>query len=112
MQTGAIVSRVIFDGRRAKGVEWAGPEGLKVSHGGKIVLAGGSLQSPQMLQLSGIGPADHLKSLGIDVVHDLPGVGENLQDHYQMRTVSRLTRPVTLNDQVRNPIGLAKMALR
>lgn len=112
VQTDAMVSRVVFDGVRATGVEWVGPQGRVVSHAAKIVLAGGALQSPQMLQLSGIGPADHLKNLGIDVVHDLPGVGENLQDHYQMRTVSRLSKPITLNDEVRSPIGLAKMALR
>ena len=112
VQSDAMVGRVIFDGRHAVGVEWVGPEGRKISNAARIVLAGGALQSPQMLQLSGVGPAEHLRGLGIEVVHDLPGVGENLQDHYQMRTVSRLTKPITLNDEVRSLTGLAKMALR
>ena len=112
IMTDTMVNRVMFDGTKAIGVDVQGPSGQQMIHAGRIVLASGSLQSPQTLQLSGIGPADHLKSLGIDVVHDLPGVGQNLQDHYQMRTVSRLTKRITLNDQIRNPIELVKMAAR
>ena len=110
--TDTMVNRVMFDGTKAIGVDVHGPDGRQMIHAGRVILSSGALQSPQTLQLSGIGPADHLRSLGIDVVHDLPGVGENLHDHYQMRTVSSLKQKVTLNDQVRNPIRLAKMAMQ
>ena len=109
--TEARASRVLFDGKRAIGIAWDGVRGPEQAHGAKIILSGGSLQSPQLLQLSGIGPADLLKSHGIDVVHDAPGVGQNLQDHYQMRLVLRLTEKISVNNQVRNPFSLAKMAL-
>jgi choline dehydrogenase len=108
--SGAQVRRVLFDGRVATGVEWI--EGGQVSSAAadrEIVLSAGALQSPQLLQLSGIGPPDLLRGLGIPVVADAPEVGRNLQDHYQARIIVRLKRPISLNDQVRNPIELAKM---
>ncbi len=111
IQTHAMAARVEFDGRRAIGVTWRGPGGTTTVHGNRIVLCGGALQSPQLLQLSGIGPADLLRSHGIDVVHDGPGVGQNLQDHLQMRLLLRLNRKISLNDHVRNPFKLAGMAL-
>ena len=74
-----------------------------------MILAAGAIQSPQLLQLSGIGPPDLLRALGIPVVADSPGVGENLQDHYQARTIVRLRKRVSLNDAVRNPLKLAGM---
>ena len=70
------------------------------------------MQSPQILQLSGIGPADLLRGLGIPVVADAPEVGRNLQDHYQARLIVRLKQRISLNDQVRNPVELAKMGLQ
>jgi choline dehydrogenase len=79
---------------------------------GDVILSAGSLQSPQLLQLSGIGPADLLRAAGVSVVHESPEVGENLQDHYQARTIVRLKHPVSLNDQVRSPWGLATMGLQ
>ena len=115
--TGAQVSRVLFEktreGTRAVGVEWI-ENGEKKSARAvrEVILSGGSLQSPQVLQLSGIGPAALLKQHGIPVVADLPGVGENLQDHYQARVIVRLKKKMSLNDQVRNPVELAKMGLR
>jgi choline dehydrogenase len=78
----------------------------------EVILSAGALQSPQILQLSGIGPASLLGSLGIAVVSDAPEVGRNLQDHYQARMIVRLKQPISLNDQVRNPIELAKMGLQ
>ena len=75
----------------------------------EVILAAGALQSPQLLQLSGIGPAALLRRHGIAVVADLPGVGENLQDHYQARTIVRLRERRSLNDDVRNPLRLAAM---
>jgi choline dehydrogenase len=65
-----------------------------------------------LLQLSGVGPADLMRKLGIPVVADAPEVGRNLQDHYQARMIVRLKQPISLNDQVRNPIELAKMGLQ
>jgi choline dehydrogenase len=73
------------------------------------LLAAGALQSPQLLQLSGIGSAALLQSHGIAVQADSPEVGENLQDHYQARVIVKLKRKMSLNDQVRNPFSLAKM---
>ena len=72
-------------------------------------MSAGAVQSPQLLQLSGIGPAGLLRQHGIAVVADLPGVGENLQDHYQARTIVRLKARNSLNDDVRNPLRLARM---
>ena len=108
--TGAHASRVIFEGTRARGIEWA--QGRARQHAlasREVILSGGALQSPQLLQLSGIGPANLLRSHAIDVVADLPGVGENLQDHYQARTIVRLRSRQSLNNAVRNPAQLTGM---
>jgi choline dehydrogenase len=106
----ALVTRVRFEGSRAVGVEWQ-RDGR--SHSARatreVILCAGAIQSPQILQLSGIGPPDLLRELGIPVVAALPGVGENLQDHYQARTIVRLRKRVSLNDDVRNPLKLAGM---
>jgi choline dehydrogenase-like flavoprotein len=94
-------------------VEWInGGQVFNASVDREIVLSAGALQSPQLLQLSGVGPADLLRKLGIPVVADAPEVGRNLQDHYQARMIVRLKRPLSLNDQVRNPYELAKMGLQ
>jgi choline dehydrogenase len=108
--TGAHVCRVLFAGREATGVEWV-KDGQRVTATAdrEIVLSAGSLQSPQLLQLSGIGPADLLRTYGIPVIVDAPEVGANLGDHYQARLIVRLKRPISLNDQVRDPYQLAKM---
>ena len=110
--TNALVSRVEFEKGRAIGVTWT-TNGR--SYGAKakqeIILCAGSIQSPQILQLSGIGPASVLKEQGISVIVDSPEVGENLQDHYQIRLLLKLTQKISLNDDVRNPIKLAKMGL-
>jgi choline dehydrogenase-like flavoprotein len=80
--TGAQVTRVLMDGRRAIGVEYrTGGEYKQLYAGHEVILSAGALLSPQILMLSGIGPAPHLQEEGIEVVHDLPGVGANLQDH-------------------------------
>ncbi len=110
--TGALVSRVRFAGRRAERVEWHDANGAHVTRATReIILAAGALQTPQILQLSGVGPATLLRRHGIDVVADLPGVGENLQDHYQARTILRMRERRSLNDDVRNPLKLAAMGL-
>ncbi len=113
LRTGAQVSRVLFEGNRAVGVEWIERDGLhRVRAQCEVVLAAGAVQSPQVLQLSGVGPADLLRRHGIAVVADLPGVGRNLQDHYQARSIVRMREPRSLNDEVRNPLRLASMGAR
>jgi len=82
---------------------------LQAHAGCEVIVAAGAVQSPQLLQLSGIGPAELLGWHGIAVVADLAGVGENLQDHYQARTIVRLKARSSLNDDVRNPIRLVRM---
>jgi choline dehydrogenase len=111
--TGALVSRIRFDGRRARGVDWIDDGAVRHATAAReVILAAGALQSPQLLQLSGIGPATLLRRHGIDVVADLPGVGGNLQDHYQARTILRMRERRSLNDDVRNPLKLAAMGAR
>ncbi len=75
-------------------------------------MAAGAIQSPQLLQLSGIGPAALLAQHGIDIVHDLPGVGENLQDHLQIRLIYECTQPITTNDELRSLVGRAKIGMQ
>lgn len=77
----------------------------------EIILSAGSIGSPQILQISGIGPADLLTKLGIEVVHDAPGVGENLHDHLQVRTVYKVKNTVTLNQRVNSLVGKVAMGL-
>ena len=97
LQTRAHVTRVMFEGTRAVGVEYRRGRGaVQRAYAGDVVLAGGAINSPQLLQLSGVGPADHLRSLGIDVVADLPGVGENLQDHLEVYVQHACTQPVSI----------------
>ncbi len=106
----AQVSRVLFDGSSAVGVEWITQGATTRARASReVILAAGALQSPQILQLSGIGPPDLLREHGIALVADSPEVGENLQDHYQARVIVRLREKISLNDQVRNPLELAKM---
>jgi len=108
--TEAQATRVLFESARAVGVEFAKAGRRHVARvDGEVILSAGALQSPQLLQLSGIGPADLLRGYGIAVTADLPGVGENLQDHYQVRTIVRLKKPISLNDDIRNPVRLAQM---
>jgi choline dehydrogenase len=82
VRTGAMTTRVLVEGGRATGVEYrSGGRVHTVRVTREVVLSGGAINSPQLLMLSGIGPADHLRDVGVDVVHDLPGVGGGLQDH-------------------------------
>ena len=111
--TGVLARRVLFERTTAVGVEWSGPGGPASARAAReVILAAGAIQSPQLLQLSGVGPAALLREHGIDVVADLPGVGENLQDHYQARTIVRLRERRSLNDAVRNPFKLAWMGMQ
>jgi choline dehydrogenase len=97
VRTRAFVTRVLFDGRRAIGVEVAEGGGApRRIRAGEVILAGGAINSPQLLQLSGIGNATDLRALGIEAVHDLPGVGENLQDHLEVYIQHASLRPVSM----------------
>jgi choline dehydrogenase len=111
--TNALASRILFSGVRTTGIEYIKDGKRHEARARKeVILAAGALQSPQLLQLSGIGPSDLLRQHGIKVVADLPGVGENLQDHYQVRTIVKLKARDSLNDAVRNPFKLAAMGLQ
>jgi choline dehydrogenase len=101
--TGAMALGLELDGRRVVGLRYRGPDGIgrRARCRGEVVLAAGAIGSPQLLMLSGIGPADVLTAAGVAPRHVLPGVGRNLQDHYQARAVYRAPRPVTINDAVR-----------
>lgn len=94
--THAFVNRVIFDGKRATGVEYVHRGRTLVANGGMVVLCGGAINTPQLLQLSGVGNGRELAAVGIDVRHDLPGVGENLQDHLEVYIQYRCTQPVSM----------------
>ncbi len=113
VRTGALAERVLIEGSRAVGVAWrAGGVAQRARARAEILLAGGAVNSPQLLQLSGIGPAGLLAEHGIAVVADLPGVGENLQDHLNSRVVTRIARGPTLNEISRSlpRQGLAGLA--
>ena len=92
----ALVTRVIFRGQRAVGVEFTHQRQVKKVRAKEIILCGGAINSPQLLQVSGVGNARELESLGVDVVHDLPGVGENLQDHLEVYVQNTSKQPVSL----------------
>jgi choline dehydrogenase len=95
----ALAHRVLFEGRRAVGLEFSQDGVVRhVRARGEVIVAGGSINSPQLLQLSGVGPGELLRAQGIAVVYDLPGVGDNLQDHLNARVVYRARRPNTLNE--------------
>jgi choline dehydrogenase len=105
VETAALAQRIVFEGRRAAAVDYAQAGVAKSARARKeILISGGAYNSPQLLQLSGVGPADLLKSHGIDVVLDAPGVGHDLQDHMQVRIVTRCTQRITLNDIVGSPL--------
>ncbi len=113
VRTDAQVRRIAVEpgdgGPRATGVELLGGERLEARR--EVILAAGAIGSPQILQLSGIGPGPLLQRHGIDVVHDLAGVGENLHDHLQIRTIYKVRNTVTLNQRVNSLFGKAAMGL-
>jgi choline dehydrogenase len=105
VETGALAQRLLFEGRRARAVEYRQNGALKTARARKeILVSSGAYNSPQLLQLSGIGPAELLKTHGIDVVLDAPGVGNDLQDHMQVRLVMRCAQRITLNDTLNHPL--------
>lgn len=101
VETNAHATGIVFEGGKAVGVRYRqGSVTKEVRAGREVILSAGALQSPQLLQLSGVGPGALLRAHGIPVVHDLAGVGENLQDHLQLRVLYRCTRPITTNDDL------------
>ena len=98
VRTSTLVTRVTFDGRRATGVEYqvGGSGGTYHVTAGDVILAGGAINTPQLLQLSGVGEAGHLRSLGIEPLADLPGVGANLQDHLEVYVQHESREPVSM----------------
>ena len=112
VMTGAMVERLRFDRRRCVGLDFI-ENGTRRSARttGEVVLAAGAIGSPQLLQVSGIGAADHLGSRGVSVVHDSPGVGENLHDHLQIRMQYKVHGVRTLNERVNSLWGKAAMGL-
>jgi choline dehydrogenase len=96
VETRAMVTRIRFDGTKATGVEYTHRGSKQTASGGEIILCGGAINSPQLLQLSGVGNAGDLGELGIDVVADLPGVGANLQDHLEVYIQYSCTQPVSM----------------
>jgi choline dehydrogenase len=110
--TGAHVTRLLFEGRSCTGVEFrAGSDSRSAKASREVILAAGSIGSPQILQLSGVGAGSHLQSLGIPVVHDSPGVGSNLHDHLQIRLQYKVSGVKTLNQQANSRLGKAAMGL-
>jgi choline dehydrogenase len=102
----ALATRIVFEGRRATGIEYvAGNEKRSASANAEVIVAGGAFNSPQLLQLSGLGPASLLQPHGIAVVADAPGVGDDLNDHISGGIILRCKEPITLNDAVRSWTG-------
>lgn len=113
IETDAQATGLIMEGRCVAGVRYRqNGKDIEVRAAREVILSAGALQSPQLLQLSGIGPAELLKRNGMDVVHDLPGVGQNLQDHLQFRLMFRVTKPITTNDDLRTLTGQARVGLK
>ncbi len=112
VETDAFVTAIDFVQSRATAVRFRHGGAMRTARArAEILLAAGSIQSPQLLQLSGIGPAPLLREHGIAVMHDSPGVGENLQDHLQIRLIYESTRPTT-NDQLNSLFGQARLGLQ
>ncbi len=116
VMTAALATRVLFDGTRAVGVEYRRGGVLRQARAAReVLLAAGAFNSPQLLQLSGVASRELLAAHGIPVVAELPGVGEDMQDHFYVRTVWRCTRPITFNDDMaswRRKLGIGLRYLR
>jgi choline dehydrogenase len=111
--TNAHATRILFEGGRAVGVEYETPQGRPTARAkGEIVVSGGVYGSPQLLQLSGLGPADLLARHGIPVVRDMPGVGAHLHDHFNTYLVWRCTQKITVNDMAMSPALKLKAAVQ
>ena len=113
VEVNALATKILFDGRRATGVAYRQNGTSRTVHANKeVILSGGAFNSPQLLELSGIGAAKRLEDLGIAVVHDSPQVGEQLQDHFYVRTFWRCCKTITLNDDMASLWRKAGIGLR
>ena len=105
VQTGAHATRVLIENNRAAGVEYHTASGRRIARArGEVIVSGGAYGSPQLLLLSGLGPAQHLQDIGINVVRDMPAVGSNLHDHFNSYVSWRCSKAITLNDLDRSPL--------
>jgi choline dehydrogenase len=112
LRTGAHATRILFEGKRATGIEYRqGGKTIRAFAGREVILSGGAINSPQLLQLSGIGDAELLRGLGIDPLIDAPAVGQNLQDHLAVSYFYKTSVP-TLNDELRPLFGKIKAGMR
>jgi choline dehydrogenase-like flavoprotein len=112
LETGCLVEAIEFTGRRATGVRWRqNGEVRRATCRGEIVLTAGAIGSPQILMLSGVGPAAHLAEHGVSVVRDMAGVGQNLHDHLQLRTIYKVSGVTTLNSMYATLGGKLAMGL-
>jgi choline dehydrogenase-like flavoprotein len=110
LETGCLVEGIVFDGKRAAGVRWSqGGETRTAKCRGEVILAAGSIGSTQVLLLSGVGPALQLQDHGIPITLDRTGVGNNLQDHLQLRLIYKVDGITTLNERYHAPFGMTKM---
>jgi choline dehydrogenase len=116
VRTGTFVTGLDFDGTRCTAVRVAGARGIETISAAEVILCGGSINTPQLLMLSGVGPADHLRSHGIHVVADRVAVGSNLQDHLEVKVKHRSLLPVTMWNHAKFPnylwAGLQYLVLR
>src|SRR5260370_2209344 len=97
VKTGVLTTRILIEKGRAVGVEYLDQGGRGVSFAGsEVILSAGAIASPQLLMLSGVGAADELRAVGVEPVHDLPGVGKDLQDHITIANSFAATRPIGL----------------
>jgi choline dehydrogenase len=113
VETNALAEKVLFKDRKAVGVSYVrGGQRREATANREVILSGGSFNSPQLLQLSGVGPRALLEAHGIPLVHEAPGVGEDLQDHFYCRTMWRCKKPVTLNDDMMTLFRQAKIGLQ
>ncbi|MCK6453624.1 MAG: choline dehydrogenase, partial [Alphaproteobacteria bacterium] len=111
VRTRALTTRIVVERGRAAGVEYRHGGRARVARAEReVILAGGAINSPQLLMLSGIGPAGHLRQAGVEPVHDLPGVGRNLQDHLELYVQHECTQAVTLHS-VNNPLRRARAGI-
>jgi choline dehydrogenase len=111
VETNAVATRLMFEGKRCTGVAFRqNGQDREIKAAREVIVSGGTINSPHLLQISGIGPAAHLKSIGVEVVHDLPGVGGNLSDHYAVRISQRVRNAVSINELSRLPRLLPEIA--
>jgi choline dehydrogenase len=112
LETGCLVEGVVLEQKRAVGVRWRKDGETRLARcRGEVLLAAGAIGSAQIMLLSGIGPADHLREHGVSVVLDRPGVGANLQDHLQLRMIYKVDGISTLNERYYAPLGLTRMLM-